>query len=1767
MSGWPRWSLEGEPAALAKYVLPEEVAALVRLPGPATGSRLDQARAVYDALAGVGITYSHEGRSDEPGRQVIREPGEILWSPRHATCLDLALTLAAACLHAGLHPLVVIVDAPDSGRAGHALLGLWIEDPDPDGPPLPDADVWTTRPDGWEELVQQDLTGAPRPLLLLDPVGLAHPLPTSPALGTRATFADAARTGARYADTWAWRLAVDLGRAWRRQDTHPTARRPEDSPLRPPYVALDPRVHRPLQLLRAEHAAVRFQARDELTILTDWCLSTAEGPYTGVAVIHGVGGAGKTRLALELAHRLATDHGWYTGCLRENADGRAWLGAVTSPTLIVLDYADARAADARDLLAVLKRRTQRGATPAVLVLTARSTDGQWLTTLRKGWERDGHPCRERPPLRLPPEHPDGAALFRRALRTFQHDPDLADPESFHAAAPQEWTTLDHLLLAFHLSSGPDRVPTTREELYEEVLGHERDYWAQTYRKTTGTTADAPRHVLDRAVACLTLRAPTTRPQTLNALRAVAELADDARWRETIHATLTSCLQPGPGEPLTLRPDPIADHLVLNELRDDPELLARTLDGLDPEQLSAALRQLNRAAAADPDAAGDLFAAWTGGGPERWQPVLLIAAEQGGSALVALQRLVDSEPAPPWLDDLALAIPFTAIGLPQLGLRADGRRLALLRSGGSPAPAELTGLLRRLSRRQADAGDRRGALASITEAVDLYRELVGTEPAVFRPELATALNSLAVRQSETGDRRGALVSVTEAVEIHRALGGAFRSELAAALNNLANRQSETGDRRGALVSVTEAVEIHRALGGAFRSELAAALNNLAIQQGDTGDRRGALVSVTEAVGLYRELVVANPVAFLPNLAVGLNNLSNWQGDTGDRRGALVSVTEAVGLYRELVVANPVAFLPNLAVGLNNLSNWQGDTGDRRGALVSVTEAVGLYRELVVANPVAFLPNLAVGLNNLSNCQGETGDRRGALASITEAVGLYRELVAVDRAAFLPDLAGALNNLSIRQGETGDRRGALESVTESVDLYRELVAVDRAAFLPDLAGALNSLASCRSDTGDRRGALASVSESVDLYREFVADSAAFPDLAGALNNLSIRQGDTGDRRGALASVTEAVGLYRGLVAVDRAAFLPDLAVGLNNLSIRQGETGDRLGALASVTESVDLYREFVADSAAFLPELAGALNNLSNWQGDVGDRRGALASVTEAVDIRRGLAAADPAAFLPDLAGALISLSNRQGETGDRLGALASITRTVDLYRDLVAADRAAFLPELAGALSNLSIRQGEMGNPQAALASITDSVYLYRELVAVDSAAFLPELAGALNNLANRQGEAGDRQAALASVTEAVDIRRDLVATDPAAFLPNLAMSLNNLANAQNDTGNPQAALASITEAVDIRRTLAAADPAAFLPSLALSLNNLAIWQSDTAAATAAWEDAVAAVENHPLAQAELRAHFAAHLAERVGTSAAVDQLLHAAQAAAAGDPQPLQRARQLIRRTATGLDLHDPRLPDWATHALPDSSLKLLDQWNRTADWRSGEAFLRAHAAEILRPDFRHHLRLLVSLFPDDPAVDSLAHALTEADTHGLDPILDRERRNHEAHTLLAAWITTPTWPDSLEFLDEHIEELLTHEVLSLLAGQDTPVGRQHLAILQLAAQLPHDQVFEIVTDLDTATEYGFRAVQLGDVPLLCAVADACPQLVENIAGVLFAAVIATAAGNTDQACQFALIIAEHGTDIQRQAYAIRLRALAELAPDLAGASDLADLIHRDEQL
>ena len=1773
MRDWIPWRSD-EPRSLTRYVLPGEVGHfLQQLPGPSGDSPWQRLQTVYEAIAGKEIRYAHEPPSRDTDRQEIRGPEEVLWAPRHATCLDLAIIFAGACLTAGLDPLIVLTERVD-GRFRHALLGVWMQERPAEA--AASGGVWQELPAWLPGRVRSAAGDADQPLVMLDPVGASRALPSSPDRGVSASFDEAVAAGAQQllGDEWRWSVGVDVGQVWRESDTYRPAARFTIEPLRRPYPYQAQQAG--LQSLRAEFRVVPFQAREELTVLRHWCQQAAAGTVTGLVVIDGVGGSGKTRLVLELADKLA-DQGWYAGLLRDRVQNPSWeasvewLAGVISPSLIIVDYADARVEETKVLMRALMGRSA----PAVVVLTARTVEGEWLPQIQGLALHDGHVMAQRR-VALPPNHPDGSAIAGHAAAAFTGSR-AKPPEWLTAGAkatvpsPEHWTTLDYVLLGWLAARGQDNPPKTRAALYSTVLVHEERYWANVYRDRAG---DPRPRVLRRAAVCLTLLAPTS-AEAGQVLRSVPELTDAAEWRESIREVLTECFRAGPGEVLALRPDPVADYLAVQVLSDDPDLLDQCLNSLDNARLPYALANLNRAGGFSPSAVTDLLAGWLRRHPNRWRALLVVAAAQTGSALAAFEKFIRERPVLP-LDEVAEAIPLRHIQLVPLGLAVETWRLDVLRGTGNPDPAALAEQLEQLGYRQSATGDVDGALASVTEVVQIRRDLAADSPTSNMPGLATSLINLAAAQHEGGYTRAALASATEAVGLYRELAADnpadHESGLAHSLNIVSVSQNQTGDPDTGLRSATEAVGLYRELAADNRADhlpgLASSLINLAAAQHETGDPRGTLGSATEAVAYYRELASTGPSAYLPDLAKSLIGLSISQVEVGDQQDALASASEAVYLYRVLAPVSPVLYLPELAAALLRLYPFQSDTGDWGRALDSATELVGILRGFVEDSQADFLPVLARSLNNLSAAQGETGDWKGALGSAREVVGLYRDLEKASPGDHLADLADSLTNLAGAYMRNGDLNSAVGSENEATGLYRDLAEDTPTPYRSNLADSLARLGMLQNATGDWAGALTSATETVGLYRNLEAASPGdhLPGLANSLTNLAGAQNQTGDLDEAVGSAAEAVRIWQALGEASPADHMPFMANSLDSLAMAQNRAGDLDGALGSAAEAVRTWRALARENPTeHLPGLAHSLTVCGMVEGASNDWGGALASFTIAVGLHRELAAASPAAHLSALANSLTNLAAAQKETGDPDGAVSSAGEAVGIWRGQPEASRAGHMRFFANSLSGLAAAMGE-SDPDGALGFIEEAHGIYQKLAGIDPIAYRPDLAQSLTYLGVGRLKNGDPYGALGPANEAVGLYRELAKANPGAYLPQFANALNNQAASQFQAGNKDQALQASAEMVGIWQSLADASPAVHQADLVRALTVDSLMQRSLGSEDdGRWLEAIGRTRAVNL-RAGLRAQHARLLARRGDRAAAIDQLATAATEAATDDPQILRPARQLINAAAAEMDATDPRLPAWATTKFPSEHIALLMRWAKQRAWPDVESLLAEHAQMLLSDGFRASMALAPELFPGDPlliaSITKLLALLAEVERRGLAAVLTSGRDSYNCDELVRAWGDTPNWDDSARFLQEHYAELVRPEVRTLLSASDNHAGRQHLAILDLAGRVPLERVCQIVASTKTATEYALDVVENADSDLLMLLVAAVPMITrQGIAGTFIRAALALTLGEHNAARCLAQEIADRGDPIQREALALRLRAFAGCVSDPAIAYRLAHII------
>ena len=919
------------------------------------------ARKIFEEFAELGLRYVGEPTDSEPGAQRIRPVNEVL-GLRKATCVDLCVAFCCAALDAGIYPLILTVTA-DGGQRRHAIVLVPMERQWAMG-----CDVLIDEGFSRESMLpnREDL----RDLVVGsadDPGGTWLAIDVQQVTESDGNWKTALFLGAEYVHDWEWDVCVDVGGLRSRT---PDGELPPgghiEKVLAPAYAAL-PEDFTPLQLMRARHGAVPYQQCDEIRQLREWATTTADAtaPSQGgrsgdiaVAVVTGAGGSGKTRLAAQLCHDLSSI-GWYAGFLPSTVDVTdeelSALTEVTTELLVVVDYAEEAR---RGLVARVVRKLRARHSPTRIVLTARGAE-TWWEKFREEAEQDGTPLSNTLSLSIRGKQQVErdpwffGRMYRRAVQHFSDTLNRAVPTDVEVPEGLGDTALDVVLRAWLAvcgdNDGAQEAMPTREELYDKVLSIEFARWHKEPK-----LGDISRDQLRRAAATLSLLAPKRDTDVIDdVLSRLPEWNQEHLLRSRFAELLVqSLLRDDGAEAVSLRPDPVAEHLILTVFGKKPDLLDRVLPqdpaqvpGLDDpdaddsvvtrklewgQQARNACVTLTRASSLDREVALRLARRALRERPFLWKEALDVALTQGGPLAPALEAFIDSGATLP-LGEIDDAIPVGHPALAGAALAAT-RRLA---TSAKRSPEQQAHWANNLSIRLSDVGERKAALVAAREAEKLYRALAEASPQAYTPRLAMSLNNLANILSEVGERGEALRGAREAVELYRVLAevspAAYTPDLAMSLNNLANRLSAVGERNEALVAAREAVELYRGLAkaspAAYTPRLAGSLNNLANCLLGVGDRDGALVAAREAVRLRRALVEASPAAYTPDLAGSLNNLANILSAVGEQDSALETFVEGFDGFSPAVRAR-------LLVAR---ATWRDDGGEAGDVVAAAREA--------------------------------------------------------------------------------------------------------------------------------------------------------------------------------------------------------------------------------------------------------------------------------------------------------------------------------------------------------------------------------------------------------------------------------------------------------------------------------------------------------------------------------------------------------------------------------------------------------------------------------------------------------------------------------------------------------------------------------------------------------------------------------------------------------------------------------------------------------------
>jgi Tetratricopeptide repeat len=631
-------------------------------------------------------------------------------------------------------------------------------------------------------------------------------------------------------------------------------------------------------------------------------LAGGDGSGPRVVTLYGLGGAGKTSVAVEYAHRHLAEV------------GLAWQFPAEDPALLLADFA--RLAAQLGAWEVVDARDPVASVHAALA----AFPNEWLVVLDNAQDQEAvHRF-------LPP------AGRGRVLITSQS-----------AAWSPNWAmevpVLDQEVAAeFLVNRTGDRNEQAAEELAAGLGGLPLALeQAAAYIQATGTTLAGYLSMFwDRRDDLLARGQAAGHPANVAATLglALSRLSAEAPAAAGL-LRLLACLAPEP-VPLTLL---LADAQAAGELDAD---VAATVGPLLGDRVAAgdAVAALRRYSLVT--LAGDglvlvhrlvqhaTLARLSADAADRWQ--------QAAAVLVEVAIPADTR--------LPAAWPMCAVLMPHartvLGLTSGGMgRIAdyLGHSGSYPATRDLFQQivdahrdddaygpehphtlvhLDNLAFFTGEAGDAAGAGGQYAALLPTFERVLGSE----HPDTMTVRGNLARWTGQAGDPAGARDQYAALLPIDDRVLGPEHPDTLAARANLANWTAVAGDAAGARDQYAALLPIDERVLGSGHRETLAARGNLANWTGQAGDAAGARDQYAALLPTFERVLGPEH----PDTITVRGNLARWTGQAGDAAGAFDQFAALLPTFERVLGPEH----PDTITVRGNLANWTGQAGDAAGA---------------------------------------------------------------------------------------------------------------------------------------------------------------------------------------------------------------------------------------------------------------------------------------------------------------------------------------------------------------------------------------------------------------------------------------------------------------------------------------------------------------------------------------------------------------------------------------------------------------------------------------------------------------------------------------------------------------------------------------------------------------------------------------------------------------------------------------------------------------------
>jgi tetratricopeptide (TPR) repeat protein/DNA-binding XRE family transcriptional regulator len=277
-----------------------------------------------------------------------------------------------------------------------------------------------------------------------------------------------------------------------------------------------------------------------------------------------------------------------------------------------------------------------------------------------------------------------------------------------------------------------------------------------------------------------------------------------------------------------------------------------------------------------------------------------------------------------------------------------------------------------------AGDLRGARPWYERALTIQERVLGPD----HPGTAVGLDNLALLLSQQGELAAARPLHQRALAIRERALGPDNPDTAEALNNLAMVLWQQGDLAIARSLHERSLAIHERVQGPDHPDTAIVLNNLGLVLGDLGEWTDARLLLERALAIFEQVLGPDH----PRTARCLHNLASVLSAQGELDGARLLLERALGTREEVLGPDH----PDTATSLNGLARVFRDQGE-------LDDARPLFERALAIREQALGPDqlrTAISLNDLALVIRDQGDAAAARPLVERALAIRERVLGSD-----------------------------------------------------------------------------------------------------------------------------------------------------------------------------------------------------------------------------------------------------------------------------------------------------------------------------------------------------------------------------------------------------------------------------------------------------------------------------------------------------------------------------------------------------------------------------------------------------------------------------------------------------------------------------------------------------------------------------------------------------------------------------------------------------